>query len=91
MQKGCRKTGKDCASGKSCLNSNMGYSTYEKAIEQCGRMSDCEGVMEWIDRTFYLRSGSDPPQKEDVIEYVQSVSNIKKYFFCALCWAPACR
>mmetsp|Transcript_130506 Transcript_130506/g.226787 ORF Transcript_130506/g.226787 Transcript_130506/m.226787 type:complete len:262 (-) Transcript_130506:94-879(-) len=43
-----------------CLNKNKDYETLEQAWAACGRVEDCDSVMQYTDGRWYLRRATDP-------------------------------
>jgi len=47
-----------------CMNGNRGYSTLAEAWEACGTMEECEHILMWNDKKYYLRRDSDPARPQ---------------------------
>ena len=85
IQSTCAKTGRGCVGDGACFNGNKEYPTFVAALEQCNKMSDCEGMMQSENsRQWVLRSGSDPPTTADVAQYCpKSLDNETIEYACA--------
>lgn len=52
---------KNCsAGGTDCINGNRGYDTLQEATSRCQTVSECGGVMKYMDGKSYLRRTTDP-------------------------------